>query len=350
MMIARLFLGVVVGAALSAASPALACPVCEGTGPRVLTLVQNLADSDIAVVAQPTEAPRRFRITFVIKGQALVDQPVQILAEDMPWNGLNGVGGVVLARHAFMRRWKPVGMIASGREDWLLALARMRRTAQMTPGEWVERVRFFAPQLDDPEPLIAETAYGEVARAPYAAMLELRGSLTTSRVESLLLSGRADRRALPMLLAGILGARDLVAESLRTALARGDTAILGAAITASLEIRGPAGLADIETFLTDRTRPVAQRRPGLMALRVLAEADPERWRPSVLAVYGRAIMAAADLAGYAAADLEVLSAWDMGWALTAVLERQAVSEADQLAILSYLQSTQKGLRVSEQHR
>ena len=87
-----------------------------------------------------------------------------------------------------------------------------------------------------------------------------------------------------------------------------------------------------------------------MALRVLAEADPERWRPSVLAVYGRAIMAAADLAGYAAAELEVLSAWDMGWALTAVLERQAVSEADQLAILSYLQSTQKGLRVSEQHR
>jgi hypothetical protein len=220
-MIARLFLGLVAGAALNAASPALACPVCEGTGARVLTLVQNLADSDIAVVAQPTEAPRRFRITFVIKGQALVDQPVQILAEDMPWNGFNGVGGIVLARHAFMRRWKPVGMMASGREDWLLALARMRRTAQMTPGEWVERVRFFAPQLDDPEPLIAETAYLEVARAPYAAMVELRGSLTTSRVESWLLSARADRRALPMLLAGILGSKDLVAASLRTALARG---------------------------------------------------------------------------------------------------------------------------------
>jgi hypothetical protein len=349
-MIARLFLGLVVGAALNAASPALACPVCEGTGARVLTLVQNLADSDVAVVAQPTEAPRRFRITFVIKGQALVDQPVQILAEDMPWNGFNGVGGVVLARHAFMRRWKPVGMIASGREDWLLALARMRRTAQMTPGEWVERVRFFAPQLDDPEPLIAETAYLEVARAPYAAMVELRESLTTSRVEPLLLSARADRRALPMLLAGILGSKDLVAASLRTALARGDTAILGAAVTASLEIRGPAGLADVETFVTDRARPVEQRRTGLMALRVLAEADPERWRPSVLAVYARTIMAAPDLAGYAAVDLDVLSAWDMGRVLTAVLERQTVSEADQLAIQSYLQSSQQRLGISEQQR
>jgi hypothetical protein len=220
----------------------------------------------------------------------------------------------------------------------------------MTPGEWVERVRFFAPQLDDPEPLIAETAYLEVARAPYAAMVELRGSLTTSRVESLLLSARADRRALPMLLAGILGSKDLVAASLRTALARGDTAILGAAITASLEIRGPAGLADIETFVTDRARPVEQRRTGLMALRVLAEADPERWRPSVLAVYARTIMAAPDLAGYAAVDLDVLSAWDMGRVLTAVLERQTVSEADQLAIQSYLQSSQQRLGTSEQQR
>jgi hypothetical protein len=181
-------------------------------------------------------------------------------------------------------------------------------------------------------------------------MVELRGSLTTSRVEPLLLSARADRRALPMLLAGILGSKDLVAASLRTALARGDTAILGAAVTASLEIRGPAGLADVETFVTDRARPVEQRRTGLMALRVLAEADPERWRPSVLAVYARTIMAAPDLAGYAAVDLDVLSAWDMGRVLTAVLERQTVSEADQLAIQSYLQSSQQRLGISEQQR
>jgi hypothetical protein len=87
-----------------------------------------------------------------------------------------------------------------------------------------------------------------------------------------------------------------------------------------------------------------------MALRVLAEADPERWRPSVLAVYARTIMAAPDLAGYAAVDLDVLSAWDMGRVLKAVLERQTVSEADQLAIRSYLHSSQQRLGISEQQR
>jgi hypothetical protein len=61
-------------------------------------------------------------------------------------------------------------------------------------------------------------------------------------------------------------------------------------------------------------------------------------------------MAAPDLAGYAAVDLDVLSAWDMGRVLTAVLERQTVSEADQLAIQSYLQSSQQRLGISEQQR
>ena len=40
----------------------------------------------------------------------------------------------------------------------------------MNAEEWRARVALMLPYLENPEPLVAEIAYGEIASAPYSAL------------------------------------------------------------------------------------------------------------------------------------------------------------------------------------
>ena len=83
----------------------------------------------------------------------------------------------------------------------------------MNADDWQARVALMLPYLEHREPLVAKIAYGELAAAPYAALLAAKPRLPAPAIRRWLADpALAARRPLYLLLLGIAGdARDATA-------------------------------------------------------------------------------------------------------------------------------------------
>jgi hypothetical protein len=274
------------------------CPACLGPGVPQLTLVQRLIDSDLIVIANASTRQAGWVVVeTVIQGDLQKGAKFEIPREELPALGFEETDRFLLGRQKLGLRWKQLGVVALGSEAWLRQLAALKRTSELTEADWVERVRFFLPDLDHSDSMISVTAFGEIARAPYAAMRSNRELLDEER---LLESWRSEdlppeRRHLSVLLLGICGGEDFesfIDERLSILDRTRETQGLAAWLVAKLEQAGPSGLPEIQQrYLLDPQRTESERLAAFLAISIHGNANPEVFREPAVAIYQTAIEA-----------------------------------------------------------
>ena len=324
------------------AAPAQACPICATGGE--LTPAQRLINADQVMLLAPS--PQGWQTRAVIKGEPAAPPS----AEELPLPAAVAMHDAsstpvprLAARDRYSGQWALYGPVGADQAPVLARAAGAQRTAEMRIEDWGERVRFYAPYLEHREPLLAELAYSEIARAPYAAMRSLRGTVDPAHLMRWLDDpALAARAPLYTLLLGIAGnaqtaqrVERALAESRKTRVPADPSAL----ICAIIELRGREVLAQIERlYLSDRNGDPAQARSALLALSVQGQADGGLPRADVIAAYRRLIARRHPLAGLVAADLAAWQAWEVTPDYVALLNSSAtLHPVSRVAIVSYLE-------------
>ena len=78
--------------------------------------------------------------------------------------------------------WQRAGALSAARADWLRQLMALPDPVDLAPAQWLARLGFFVAGLEDPQALLAEVAYAEMASAPYASLRAMAPRLEASRL------------------------------------------------------------------------------------------------------------------------------------------------------------------------
>ncbi len=332
---------------------ALACPICF-TG-RVVSIGQKLDAADAAVLAQPLSQDGTYKIIDVIKGDANRLAPLILdVAPPAAASAAPGEPTQLLLRNRLSGSWTSLGSMPARHADWLRALAAMeavgepavrlveRRGAAPPDAGWIRRLKLVAPYLESPDPLAAEIAYGEVARAPYQELRQLKTALDPAAIARWIADpARASRRPAYTLLLGMTGlstASAIVEDSLVAASRSHDASNLSALLAADLELHGASRIAWIEqSYFSDRKRTLPEIEAALLALSVHGTADAAVPRSEIIAAYLRFIDLRRPMAGFVVGDLISWEYWGATGRLVAILKSGAVRDpGSRLAIINYL--------------
>ena len=353
---------------------AKACPLCFSG--MVITPGQQLDSADEAVLAVPTGDDGEFRIVAVVKGNVDTDEVIVEPGATLGIVGpLTSPGGppappqaeaaisgkaLLLVRNKLTERWASLGAIDEAYAGWLREVAATNRGEQAVPvktwprtiawsylsdAEWRDRLALVTPYFENSEPLAAEIAYGELARAPYGEMRLLKPRLDPDAIAGWIDDpALASRRPAYTLLVGIAGRADdagALEEHIDTALRSGDAANLAPMLAADLEIRGPDRVEWIEaTFFADRTRTLQEIEAALLALSVHGGADGVVPRQRIVEAYRTFIRERGPMAGFVAQDLADWKAWDATADYVQIVRSGAVKDpAGQFAIANYLRES-----------
>jgi len=323
-------------------APAAACPVCASSaGP---TVVQALQEAERAVMAT-LEADGRPRVIEVIKGGGAVGESLDLLIRPaVPTSGPARpveTPTLVMVKSSAGGGWSLVGPLDARRAPWLRTMAQLPAAAGLSSAGWVERIRQFLPLLEDAEPLVAETAYGEISKAPYGAMRAVRHQLDGARLARWTETpALADRRPLYLLLLGLSGTpddaqrieRQLLQPSL--AMTRPDLPALAAAL---LEMGGVERLAWLEThWLLNDDRPVSLLQQVLVALSVHGGEQGRIPRQAIVQSYLRFIERRPRLGGLVAQDLATWGIWEATPLYAQAIQLPDAPIASRVAMAQYL--------------
>ena len=307
----------------------LACAICapaDGQG----TLVYRLYAADSVVLATADAAGGAYRVDALIKG-SLPAEP--IVVKEWPSGGVAPKAGasVLLLYGAATRAWHGVGALSAGRAGWVRRLIALHPASTLAQPDWPARLAFFAPDLEDSEPMVAQAAYEEVAVAPYGAMRQIKGRLSPARLRSSLADpAQAARRPLYTLLLGIAGdagdAQRMITMASKPAAASGAPAVpaLSAALAAVLELRGSAGVDWLEqTYLARADRSEFEVQAAVLALGVHGNDATRVSRERVIAAYQTLAQRNPAMAGFTASDLAAWERWEFGTRFAEILRSAA---------------------------
>lgn len=328
---------------------AIACPVCSPGAPP--TPVQAMIDADRAVLARSDGAGAEIRVEQVLKGSGAPGEVLDgIRLEGRAADG--DTRALLLARDAVGGRWSLLGTIDVRHADWLRGLAALERAAELTPEGWRDRVARFLPLLGSPEPLVSETAHGEVARAPLGAMRANRSLVDTAsvarRIEDPAL---ASQRPLNLLLLGVAGSpadAQRIERLLEAKPPGGDPADVAALLAADLELRGVSRLPVIEReWLLERGRAPSEIQAALVALSVHGAEDDRVPRDRIVETYLRFIEARPSFAGWVAQNLATWGVWSATPHYVRLVASPDVPFSSRIAMLNYLRlSPEPGARAA----
>lgn len=329
----------------SASQQAAACAICLSA--MAATSAERIDAADRAALVVPDGAG--FHVTAVLKGPGA---PGEILpaAAFVPAPAAPETGLALLAVHnSFAGTWTTLGAARPANADWLRRLAGAPPLDSdddhaVVAGPGLDaRLALAVPRLEDADPIVAELAHDQIARAPYGALGGIAGTLDPAALRGYVASPAAGaRRGSYLLLLGVTGGEeDAVAVEARLDAARrtGDATDLAALLAANLELRGPDRLAWVEaTYLADRARSLPEIEGALAALSVQGEADATVPRAEVVEVFRRFIRARPSMAGFVAPELAHWGAWEASGDYAALIEAGKVTDpAEEFAILAYLQ-------------
>jgi hypothetical protein len=300
----------------------------------------------------PEAGGTRFRIIDVIKGEGTAGAIIEEEVTGFAGESIRTESPLVLMHEGRVGPWSSIGAIGPAYAAWLRQLAALgsvgrgasvfgRLTAPAT-ADVSDQSALVLPYLEDPEPLAAEIAYGEVKRMPYTAMRALKPRLDAQRLARWIDDGRlAERRSGYLLLLGIAGDADDAARIERRIeaawQARSD-ADLAALLAADLELRGPSRVAWIEqAYFARGDRTVAEIKAALLALAEHGDADAAVPRARIIEAYRMFMRAHPSLAGLVALKLVYWKHWDATAEFVAILDSDSSKDqAHQLAIITYL--------------
>lgn len=320
---------------------AYACPLCLGAL-RLAPGVQ-LDVADQAVLAAPVAGGTGWRIVEVVKGSVTARQVITDQVDGVDRAAMGAGRPALLLRHEQWPGWSSLGTIGAGYAGWLRQLVGTGPSADGTDVDWRGRLALVAPYLEDPEPLAAAIAYGELARAPYGALRPLKPRLEAATIARWLDDPRlAERRPAYTLLLGIEGApedAERLEQQLDAAWTSRDATNLGAMLAADLELRGPARVGWIETkYLADRNRTMPEIAAALLALSEHGKKNGAVSRERVIQAYRLFMRERKPMAAFVARDLTEWEAWDATPEYVAVLTSNVVPDAaSRYAIVTYLQ-------------
>lgn len=369
----RLMVGIALLLALG--SQAHACRVCLSG--IMITPGQRLDSAADAVLAVPLADRGQFRVVEVIKGRATTDeviaQPGLSAAQAQPAMSLDGPvlrqepspvssgKPLLLVRDKLSEEWASIGAIGADYADWLRQIVATNRGGKnrptkswqqiaamgsyLTDAEWGERLAVVAPYLEDTDALVAEIAYGELARAPYSAIRALEPQLDATKIATWIVDPRlASRLSAYTLLIGVAGGPDdasALEQRIATAQSARDATNLAAMLAADLELRGPSRIEWLEqTYFADRARTLPEIEAALMALSVHGQADAVVPRQRVVEAYRQFIRARRPMAGFVAMELADWEAWEATADYVDIIRAKAVKDpAGEFAILHYLRQS-----------
>src|SRR5439155_14471615 len=157
-----------------------------------------------------------------------------------------------------------------------------KRTIVMMVRELPDHLTYFLPYLKNPEPMVTEIAFNDCVNAPYGALRSLKPRLDAKAIRAWLHNPKLTvREPVYLLLLGVAGTSEdaeWIEQRLEFARKKHDTTNLPALIGAALELRGPAGAAQIEKlYLTDLSRTKPESEAAATALQTWRETTkPQR--------------------------------------------------------------------------
>jgi hypothetical protein len=335
------FLGTLGLLMIFAGPVAYACPLCLGG--VLFAPGQQLDVAEQAVLAAPLASGTRWRVIEVAKGHAVVGQVISEPVDGADGAAMRAGRPLLLLRHEQWPRWSSVGTLGVAYAGWLRQLAATGPGTSRSDVDWRGRVALVAPYLEDPEPLAAVIAYGEIARAPYGALRPLKPRLDAAAVSRWLDDPRlASRRPAYTLLLGIAGGpadAERLEERLQAAWASRDATNLGAMLAADLELRGPSRVAWIETmYFTDRRRTMPEISAALQALSEHGDENGAVPRARVIQAFLVLIKERQPMAGLVAGHLAEWEYWDAVGEYAALLASNVTLDpVSRGAIVAYLE-------------
>jgi hypothetical protein len=317
---------------------AYACPLCLGG--VLFAPGQQLDVAEQAVLAAPLANGTRWRVIEVAKGHAVVGQ---VISEPVDGAAMRAGTLSLLLRHEQWPRWSSVGTLGVTYASWLRQLAASGPGRGRSDVDWRGRAALVAPYLEDPEPLAAIIAYGEIARAPYGALRPLRPRLDAAAIARWLDDPTlAARRPAYTLLLGIAGGpadAERLEQRLQAAWASKDATNLGAMLAADLELRGPSRVAWIETmYFADRRRTMPEISAALQALAEHGDENGAVPRTRVIQAFRVLIKERQPMAGLVAGHLAEWEYWDaVGEYATLLASNVKLDPVSRGAIVAYLE-------------
>ena len=330
---------------LCASFAATACPLCLGAFRS--SVAQQLVNLPHAVLAQPSADGRDYRVVAVIKGERPAGGiiPAEAIQLDVV---AAATATLLLVRDEAWSMWVGVGAVAVEHASWLRQIAAGKRSSDMNADEWRARVALMLPYLEHREPLVAEIAYGELAAAPYAALLAAKPRLDAPAIRRWLADPRLTaRQPLYLLLLGIAGdAQDATALELRLEAlwTTRDATYLASMIAADLQLRGPSRMAWVDAkYMGDRLRSTRELDAALLALSVLGNANDAIPRERVIESYRLFMQEHRELAGLVAQDLAAWRYWGAVPVYLALIKSKVrQSFASRVAVFVYLRQSPVG--------
>jgi hypothetical protein len=335
----RWFFGVLFLCASFAAS---ACPLCLGAFRS--SVARQLADVPHAVLAQSSADGSGYGVVAVIKGEPPAGGiiPAEAIQLDVV---VGATATLLLVRDDAWSMWVGLGAIGVEHASWLRRIATGKRSSAMNADEWRAHVALMLPYLEHREPLVAEIAYGELAAAPYTALLAAESHLAAPTIRRWLADPTlAARQPLYLLLLGIAGeAGDATAleRRLEASWMVGDATNLGSMIAADLQLRGPSRMAWVDAkYMGNRLRTTRELEAALLALSVLGNANDAISRERVIQSYCLFIQEHKELAGFVARDLAAWQYWGAVPSYLALIKSNVRQQfASRVAIFVYLQQS-----------
>ena len=307
---------------LVALGSALACAICAPADGQN-TLMSRLFAADTVVLATLDLGTGIYRPGEVLKGRL----PVEPIRVDQWFPGFappKSGSSALLLYSAAAREWRGTGTLPAARANWVRSLVALQPVTVLTKPDWAARLAFFAADLESAEALVAQTAYEEIALAPYGAMRALQGQVQLQPLRAWLANAAlAQRKPLYTLLLGATG-DDTDAQRLITGMpAAADAAsvsALSAALAAVLEIRGSAGAHWLEqAYLARDGRTGFEVQAAVLALGVHGNDGGRISRERTVAAYQTLALRNPAMAGYAASDLAAWGHWEFGTRFVEIL-------------------------------
>ena len=249
--------------------------------------------------------------------------------------------------------WVGVGAVTVEHASWLRQIATGKRPSDMSADDWQARLALMIPYLEHREPLVATIAYGQLATAPYEALLAAKPRLNATAIRRWLADpALSARRPLYQLLLGVAGdARDATAleQQLDASWMAGDATNLASAIAADLQLRGPSRMAWVDAkYMVDRLRSTRELEAALMALSVLGNVNVAIPRERVIQSYLLFIHEHQELAGFVAWDLAAWRYWGAAPLYRAIAKSNVRQHfASRVAISEYLGRSPEGNNMTD---